>query len=421
MATTPADLTGLFKQVYGDDIINLLPEAAKFTSRVSFASREKQNGESYNQPVVVHGEHGVTYAAPDAGAFDLNAPISMKTQNAQVKGYQMLLRSAISYDAAARAAGGGAKAFQDATQLVVENMMESLGKRVEIASFYGQTGLGVADTSANVNTTNTTVTFTTASWASGIWSGAENCLVQFYNASTDALVSSGADSIFTVSAVDTGARTLTVTGTTTGITALDTLLGSGNANVYFYGAKGKEMAGLDKIITNTGTLFNINASTYNLWKGNAYAVGGALTPAKMFSAVSVAVDRGLGEKVACYMNPKTWHNVMDDLAALRSFDQSYSSDTAKSGSKNVTLYSMNGEIELVPHNIIKEGEAFMVPEKRIKRIGAQDISFKTPGRSDEIFRQLDAQAGFELRLYTDQSVFVETPARTVKLTGISNS
>lgn len=420
--TDTAQLSGLFKEVYGDDVINLLPEAAKFTSRVPFAARNKQEGNFYNQPVVVHGEHGVTYAAPDAGAFSLNPAIAMKTQNAQVKGYQMLLRSAISYDAAAKAAGGGARSFSDATELVVMNMMESIGKRLEIASFYGTTGIGVAASSVNIGATSTTITYDTASWASGIWAGAENATVQFYDTVADTLVSSGADSAFTVTAVDTGARTIVVTGTATGITALDiALAGALKANTFFYGAHGNEMPGLDKIITNSGSLFNVNAATYNLWKGNSYAVGGALTPAKLFSAVSVAVGRGLSEKVTCYLNPQTWSNVMDNLAALRSFDQSYSADRAKSGSSNVTLYSMNGEIELVPHNIVKEGEAFLIPEKRVKRLGAQDVSFKTPGRGEEIFRQLDGQAGFELRLYTDQAVFIETPARTVKLTGIVNA
>jgi hypothetical protein len=73
------------------------------------------------------------------------------------------------------------------------------------------------------------------------------------------------------------------------------------------------------------------------------------------------------------------------------------------------------------HNIIKQGEAFVLPMKRIKRLGAQDVSFKTPGREDEIFLHLPDNAGFELRNYTDQQIFIETPARTVKITTIVNA
>jgi hypothetical protein len=129
----------------------------------------------------------------------------------------------------------------------------------------------------------------------------------------------------------------------------------------------------------------------------------------------------LDEKVVVLVNPDTWSDLAADLAALRKFDSSYDRKKGENGFEALVYHGQNGEIEIHSYNLVKAGEAFIIPPKRVKRIGAQDLSFKTPGMSDEIFLHLSNRAGFELRLYTDQCVFVETPARCVYLTGFTNS
>lgn len=422
MATGPSNLTGLFKEAYGDTVENLIPESALITKAVPFVQRDKETGNLYHQPVIVSNEHGVTYATVDAGAFALNTAISMQMKDAQISGAQILLRSSLSYDAASRASNSK-KAFVKATELLVQNMMESMVNRLEIACLYGGSGLATCSSSANTNATTTVVQISTASWATGIWLGKETCKINFYNGSS--IISSGADSIFTISSVNVADRKLTVTGTATGITALDSDLagaGAGVTKIFFNGAKTNEMNGLDTIITNTGTLFNIDASAYNLWKGNSYSAGSAaLTMGKILSAVSLAVQRGLNEKVTVLLNPDTWTNVASDLAALRKFDGSYRREVAENGVEAIKFYHQNGEIELRGWNIVKEGEGFIVPFKRVKRLGSTDMTFKTPGREDEIFLHLPDNAGYELRCYTDQAIFLETPARATKITSIVNS
>lgn len=421
MPTGPANLTGLFKEAYGPDVNNLIPESAKITKMVPFVQRDKETGNLYHQPVIVSNEHGVTYATVDAGAFALNTAISMQMKDAQISGAQILLRSSLSYDAASRASNN-VKAFMKATELMVQNMMESGTDRLETASLYGGSGLATCASSVNTNATTTVVQISTATWATGIWLGKETCKINFYNGSS--LISSGADSIFTISSVDVANRKLTVTGTATGITALDADLagaGAGVSKIFFNGAKGNEMSGLDTIITNTGTLFNVSAADYNLWKGNSYDAAGALTMGKILSGTSKAVQRGLNEKATVFMNPDTWTNVASDLAALRKFDGSYRREKGENGVESISFYHQNGELELVGWNKVKEGDAFIIPMKRVKRLGSTDFTFKTPGREDEIFLHLADNAGYELRLYTDQAIFLETPARATKITGIVNS
>jgi len=424
-ATSVTDLDGLFKIVYGSQIINLMPEASKIVKMIPF-SQEERIGKRFDQPVALTYEHGYTYGAPASGAFALRSSITMKMQNAEVDGYQGVLRAQMDYETAAKAVSGGAKAFKKATQLQVENMMESGTKRVELACLYGQTGLGQTSSSVNASATQTVLQVTTATWATGIWSGMENCPIQFWTAA-NALVSSGADSIFTIDSVDVTNRKLTVTGTATGITALDIAAGAGTLDIYFDTARTgasawSEMVGIDKIITNSGTLFNISASTYNLWKGNTYsASSAALTLGKILSAIAIPSGRGLQEKVVALLNDRTWANVANDQAALRKYDASYSTEEIKNGARAIRFYSQNGEIELQPYNCVKEGEAFVIPPKRFKRIGAQDISFNSLGVEGRIFRELSDNAGFEYRLYNDQSIFCETPAKCLKITNIVNS
>lgn len=425
MATTVSDLSGLFKEVYGDSVVNLIPESSIITKKVSFVSKEQQNGNLYHQPVIVQGEHGVTYAGPLSGAFALNDSITMKTQDAQVAGSQMVLRSQMDYESAARAVAGGKRAFRSATELQVENMLESIGKRLEIGLLYGQTDLGTVDTSANASATSTVLTLTVASWADGIWSGMENAKISLFKTSDGSLLN--ANAALVISAVSTTNRTLTVTGNSTDISAIDTHLSSGDAAVNFYGARTAsttyaEAVGFDKILTNSGTLFNINASTYDLWRSNSYsAASAALTFGKLQSAVAVAVGRGLSEDVEVFVNPKTWANLNTDQAALRMYDSSYNMNEGRAGNKELVFVGQNGLMHVISHPFVKQGEAFVVPCKRAKRIGATDITFNTPGVGGEIFRQLDGYAGFEFRCYSNQALILETPAKAVKVTGIVNS
>lgn len=367
----------------------------------------------------------MTYAGPNSGTFALNSAVTMKMQDAQVPGYQAVLRATLDYESAARAANGR-NAFIDATALQVENMMESMGKRLELSLLYGQSGLSTADTSANVSTTRTAVTFTTATWSDATWSGIEGAELNFFDSATGALISSGADAIFSVYSVNVSTKTVLVDGTTTGISALDAATLAGSVVAFYRGARTgastfNEMPGIDKIITNTGILFNINAADWSLWRGNTYNASGALTFGKLQAAVAIAVGRGLMESVTVYVNPKTWSNLLNDQAGLRMYDSSYSSKALENGAQSLKFNSQNGVLEVVSHPFVKEGEAFIVPLKRLKRLGATEITFKTPGWGGDIFKQLENNAGFEYRTYFNQAIMLETPARAVKITGITNT
>jgi hypothetical protein len=187
----------------------------------------------------------------------------------RLQGSAITHRDLLSYDAAAKAAKGGKQSFAEATGLVVKNLVKATSKFLELDLLYGgATGVGVSvtDSSANINTTSTTLTLRLSSWAPAIFAGMEGAQVVFYREGTATLVSSGADSIFTIvsqnvtPASSTVGGTLVVSGTTTGISALDTATASYKLAIYWNSSYGNQMSGLKKILTNTGNLFNISAS-----------------------------------------------------------------------------------------------------------------------------------------------------------------
>jgi len=60
-ANTVDTLNGLFKEVYADNIENLVPDGVKLYNMIPFNKESKALGNLYHQPVVLGLEHGITY------------------------------------------------------------------------------------------------------------------------------------------------------------------------------------------------------------------------------------------------------------------------------------------------------------------------------------------------------------------------
>jgi len=402
--TFAGSLNPLFKEVYADKVEGLIPDGVKILNMIKFSPKDKQPGNLYHQPVILGMEHGVTFASSDDDAFNLNPPIAGVIKDAQVKGYPLVLRSALGYVAASRAAQGGKQSFMDATKYLVSNMLRSVTKKLEIEMLYGQMGYGTVASNAGA-----AVTITTAEWAPAVWGGAEGMTIEIRD--TTGATSKGE---FLVSSVNMDTRVLTL-GSNPGV------LVSGDV-LWHKGAYGNEFPGVHKILTNIGTIFNINAATYNLFKGNSFSAGSAaLSFNKVNLAAARGVEKGQEGKLVAFVNPRAWSNMMNDQAALRRNDESYSKEKAEMGSKSILFYSQNGEIEINPSIYIKEGYAYLLNQEDWMRVGSQDVSFKRPGQEGEFFRDLENSAGYELRLYTDQALFCQAPGRSTIIVDIVNA
>lgn len=407
-ANTITTLNGLFKETYADKLENLIPDGVQLLNMIPFVEQEAQPGNLYHQPVVLGQEHGVTYAIDSDDAFALNDAVNGVIQDARIQGSAMVLRSVLGYKAAGKAVANDNRSFEAATKFLVGNMLRSITKRLEIGLLYGQVGIGTANAVAGAGPY--VITVDTGEWADGIWAGSENMKIEWATTGAPTVVSGTG----TVSAVDLDAREVTVALLTGAApVATDTM--------YFFGALNNEFAGLHKILTNTGTLFNINAGTYNLFKGNEFDAGAAaLSFQKIQDAIALAVRKGLDSDVIVLVNPKTWADLLNDQAALRQYDSSYNSQTAENGARMIRFHGQQGVIEIVPSIYVKESYAYVISMDEMLRVGSSDVTFRRPGRGDEFFRELEGHAGYELRAYTDQALFCYAPGRNVLIKNITN-
>ena len=412
---TAATLNGLFRQIYAKEVKHAIPDFAILQKRVPF-SKAAILGDKYHLPVVLSDEHGFTYGGNSASNYSLNAAIAMQLQDAQIPGSELTLQSGISYGAVSRAQNRGETAVEQAVRLLMERMKASCAKRVEIQMLYG--GSGIGKVSAHSGTSGTRVyTIQSASWSAGLWAGMENAQLDAYDGSSQL----NSNAAIVVTKVDAVNKQISVSGNSSDLTAVD---GATLPDFYFYGAYGNEMTGINKIMTNTGSLFNIDAGTYGLWQSNVYDVGSAeLSMGKILSGLAAAVGRGLLEDVVLLLNPDSFANIVSDLAAQRKFDGSYSKKKAENGFETVIFYGQNGAIELLPHPMVKSGDAFALPLDIVQRVGSTDISFRGEGPSgqEEYLFQNQSANGWTCRAYTDQALLIELPAHCVKFKNVTPS
>lgn len=419
-STEIAKLNGLFKEVYADKIEKLDLDYAKLTKLIPFVSRAQQSGNQFHVPVVLANQQGFTYTGSAGTVQTLNGSVSMTTKDAAVDAFELILKAEIAYKAMSQSQNSKA-AFMDATELLVENMLESHLFRVEVMLMYGGSGLAKIASSANVDTTHTTITITTASHAPLIWSGIEGAEVNFYNSTS--LISSGADAIFNIDSVSVNARTAVISGTITGISALDTAIAA-NPNVldmYFRGAYGNECPGIDKIATNSGALFGINATTYNRWRANVMTVTGALTMNKVLQASGYSANRGFPGDIDVLVHPLGWQDLNSDLGANRRHDQSYTSKEGENGVREITYFGQTGRLKIHAWAGIKAGDAYLLNTKHWVRPGSSEVTFNVPGKQDQFFTDNVDKNCFVLKTYSNQGIINKQPSLFTKITGITNS
>lgn len=407
-------LDALWKEIYADSVENIVPESSILQKMVPFRDAEKV-GDKFIQPVLLSQEHGVTYLGSNSGVATLANHVAATYKEAQVDGSGVLLRSAISYSAAQKMSSSK-RAFMNWSEMLVTNMVESISKRNEIGMLYGQSGIGTVSGVSNSSGTNV---LTLSDFCDGIWAGTEGATLDVYDGNTKR----NSNAVLVVESVDFDNGTVTVTGNTT-----DTAAIASSDKLFFSGAKDgateNEMAGIDKMVLNTGSLFNIDAGTYGLWKGTTFSCGSAaLTLAKLLGGVARAQVKGLQDDVLVLVNPRTFANLNSDQAALRRYDVKYDSKKLESGAEELAFHSGNGKIIVKSHLYVKPVEAFGVPLKKMKRIGSSDISFKlnNAAAGGEIFLHIPDRSGYELRCMSEQAIFCTSVSHLIKWTAVVNT
>lgn len=400
------DFSAIHKIAYGDGVPELQPEFAIVQEDVKFKTSQLL-GDFFEQAVRLALPAGFTRAKGDgtAGGFTLNGASAGTLKKAKVYGYQLLLQDQIPYEDLSKAAKGGAQAYKAASALFWEGMQLSMKKMLEINCLYGNVGIGKVST---YTSGTPSITIGLADWAPQLWAGLEGAKIEVMNGTTSTV----RDTAVTIVSVDIDTQIVTLSGTVSGAAANDI--------VYFKGGFGNEMYGLYSILSNSGTLFNISASTYANWKSASHSVGGAFSFQALKKGLGKGVAKGLMYPINVYCSIGAFDDLLGDIQQLRMTDKS---DVRKIelGQDEVTYKYAGVAATIKPHPMVKQGHAFGVVPQFAKRIGSADIGYGMPGRTDgKVWFDLEATAAVEGRMYTHQGIVSEMPSVNVYWNSITN-
>jgi hypothetical protein len=395
MATTntTTTLAARLKNVYADGITSIIPNSAELMRRLKFR-KELELGKKAVFDVQLSHEHGFTVGQ---GELNLNPAVAQTNANAEVDGYQIILRSRVSYDLIARAKTSKA-AFARFNDSKFVPMVESFQKRQEIYALYGRDGVGIVESN-----TSGALVIKVGSWAPSLWLGTEGVVLEAWTSKAASATQHNTDLV--VSSVDTSSRTVTVTGTSAAVVANDVLYYKGDRTSTAHNAP----VGLIAIARNTGTLYNISAASYALWSSNAYDAGtSGLTLAKILGAAAKSADKGCDEKLTCLVPVSAFQGLVADQATLRKYDASYNKSKMENGAESISFYGATGQIEVVPHMYMKQGEAVLFPERYTYLIGSSEMVNQVGPGGDIVF-DLESTSSKEMRMFAEWTVFCERP------------
>jgi hypothetical protein len=413
MADIYGKVENLFKEQYAPMAEKLNPETKIISKRVPLVERSQQEGAAFNMPIIVSRDQGFSNSAPGAVADLSNSASGANVQKARIQGFNLIDRSLISREDIERG-NTDMKSVEDTLDVMTVSMTESSWHRLEIIHLYGRSATGIGEVSG---VGAGTFTLTAASWAPQIWAGSKGMRL---TGNTSAGLEASAP---VVASVNMATRTITYTGTfTSGSGALGVLAAGNYIKLWdsYKGSTTSESYGIDYQLTSTSNEFGVDRAVYDLFRGNSYAVGGALSFDKVVKGLALAqANGGLNEKVDFYLGNNAFADLVKEQAGLRKYDSSYDPKKFENGADTIFFRSGSVVVEFIPTGVVKDGEAFAIPSKKIVRVGTGDLKFVPIAGNGNYLKYLEAYDAAEMRMATTQAILVKAPAKSVKFTGIS--
>lgn len=430
-----ATANGLLKPVFGGIVDSRIPANYLLSNLVAY-NKEKKLGELLQELVWLTEEQGITLNAGSGVVYTLNDSESAISKKLSASGAEITVKSTVAIKLLAAAQGAGPKAFLSALSGLTANMLRTMRRSVEIESCWGSAPTGIGAILARTVDAGTSQTFSInmASWAPGIWAGAEKMFVDVYSAAGPLGTKRNTSGTMQVTGIvhPTGSTEGTVKflGTEAemdNVTAGDIIVPRGAVS-NTTGPVYAQQVGLMTSAANAGTYLGIDGSSsgYSQWAGNSFSVGSTdLTWDKVEQMVGMAVGKGLDGPAHLLVSIRTWSVLNMYLNQLRKIDSSYSKDKTTIGTKSISYISQNGELTVHPYHFMKFGSALLIPansdgEEPLGRYGSSDITFEIPDEGGKYMRIMSG-SGVEFRAWTDQLLVNRAPAKCVVATGIVNS
>lgn len=419
-ATTLTSYSGMFFRKYAKKIITSFTPSSIIQAKKPVGKAERI-GEMFVVPITMAQEQGVTYAATNTGAFALNGAVDGEIKSLQIVGSNHAFQAAISYEGAASSLGSDTAA-DNTTGRVAESLRSSARKRIEWDFLYGQTGLGIVE-----STTTSSVTFTEASFAPNVFVGTKGAHFEIFNSSlaSERVPTAG---FFISSSFNSSTRTLTFTTTdvvSAGVVATDVVFFRSQVVA---GPTHNSCVGLhSQLITTTGSHFGLTRN--EILTGNLVDAGNArLSFDVVQEGVSKCQDAGMDMgSMVLLCSPLTWVRLNSDLAADRRFDGSYTKAKGEIGVETIKYHSAVGDIEIIAHPLVKRGFAYGLSWEELIRPGAYDLNFTRPtGNSGDDFEgqmllESADKAGFEIRMFHNSAIAHVVPSHAFVVQNINNA
>lgn len=482
-----AAVLGVFKDAWKNGIVETYAGDAPILASMPF-ERAQEVGGTFHVPTRLTLAGGFTFAPSSSSAGEVLPGAGGRTYvgsnpsivlDAQVTGYQFLGRGRVTYEALARSAKDvnsmtpdERKAVENAARIELEGLNLGGVKKLEALALHGQRGLGVIEFLSDVVATtyqgtsgfHIDVGITSGSWIEALFLASERHGFSLFansggvpsgaalNTATNTIWDGVAQTGLALTAIEPSSTLSNYTGSSsTRVIRLFSSSGTaGGAGVGIIGgcaynsitgahigfesagsaASGfNEYAGLSVMASNTGTLFNLSAATYSMWKGNLQSSVGVVKLPEIIRYASKAINAGAkGKRMRAVVPTELFAQLGNDEAALRRYDGREA--TGVGGMKNIECYlPMGGVLEVLGHNLQKAGEVLIYPPEETMRVGAQDLDFVlgSDGRSgamrgmsaEKMLMEVPDLPAKEVRTYANFAPYASTPRHMTLLTGVT--
>jgi len=108
----------------------------------------------------------------------------------------------------------------------------------------------------------------------------------------------------------------------------------------------------------------------------------------------------------------------DELDALDRYIQPM--DMKQTGMSTLMVKSPIGPVEIKIHEYMKQGIAMFICNGMARRIGATDLTFRLGMSREWFWKELDGNAGSQLRIYSHQAPVLEIPYHCAIVTSIES-
>lgn len=354
MGATLTTATNILKEIYEPRIREQLQNHLKTSKRIEQTSEgvtSEVGGKYVVFPIHVKRNHGIGArlemeelpVAKNQGYARAQVGLSYQYGSIRLSGQSMEL------------AQSNFQAFASVLDQEVNGVQTDLAKDYN-RQIYG-TSVGALMTVSGANTTTTVPTDNTQYMEVGM-------VVDIYNAAGDTLKTAAAG--VEVTAVNKDASIVLATAPSTATAANDIVVRHGSLN--------REMIGLEQIVDDTTTLFNINPATEPVWKsvinGNA-GTNRALSESLMIKMVDDIYTNG-GNTTAIFTTLGVRRSYFNLLVQQRRY-----CDTKEfeGGFKGLAFTTDNGEIPLISDVDCQPNRMYFLNEKEFKLYRESDWSF----------------------------------------------